>query len=107
MVGCVLSCSVPRLHAVDLVITDALIGLLAAFVSFIAGLLPVSVLDLPSGSEIAATVGPWIGPVNRFVPVEEIFVGLEIMLNVWLPVAIVYVTVNWIYRHIPFLGGGG
>lgn len=69
--------------------------------------LPTESLDLPSGSSLASSWGAQVGPINGFVPVDDVFAAIDLTLTLWLPAVLVYLGVNWIYRHIPVLGGGG
>jgi hypothetical protein len=88
------------------VIVDAILALCSAVVDFIVGLLPDDDLELPGVSTLTAWIGEYTGPADRFLPMSEAMTALEMMLSVYLPVALTYTVTKWIYRHLPVLGKG-
>jgi hypothetical protein len=86
-----------------------------AFFSLIAALLTVIVAPLPVASlGVSASVASWVTSgsgimslVNSFAPIREMVTALGLVITIWLPAVVIYKSVNWLYRHIPVLGGGG
>jgi hypothetical protein len=53
--------------------------------------------------DVAKMLSPW----DVFFPLSEIASILVIIVGTMLPAFLVYKTANWIWRHIPDLGGFG
>lgn len=87
-------------------ITDAILGALSWVLDRLAGLLPDGSDFLPSWSLDLSAQAAKAGPLNKFLPVEEVFTALDLMWSYYLPVMVVYSTVKWVYRHLPVIGKG-
>jgi len=93
------------------VITSALLSLLGALLDAIASVLP-SVEDLPwsgattSISNWLESVGGMAGPFDHWIPLAEIFDVMDWMVTYYLPVVVTYLTVRWVYAHLPVVGKG-
>lgn len=94
-------------------IVSAILNLLAAIVSGVVGVLPTGALGLDTSmpAVLSDTGGDLAGYgvvsfLNTFLPIDEMLTALEIVITVVLPAVVAYKTVNWLYRHIPGIGGG-
>jgi len=89
-------------------IVDAVIWVLRGFLRTIAFLLPEGSLSawIPDTSGWGSFIGTKVGPLNSFAPVAELFVFLDVFLNIWLPAVLAYQLVFWIYAHMPVIGKG-
>jgi len=88
------------------VITEALFFLVRGVLALVTEVLPEGTLDLPAIGTVGADMAEFAAPVDRFFPVYETFVFLEVLVSVWLPAAAVYSVTVWIYKHLPVLGKG-
>jgi len=93
------------------VIVDLVLGLLESVLSFVGSLLP-DMGALPWGTvlddveDFSSGLGFAMGPLDQFVPLSEVFACLTFMLGVYLPLVGTYLTVRWIYEHLPWIGRG-
>lgn len=84
-------------------------GILAVFglvMSWLGSLLPLDTLDLTAVGSLGGWVGERMGPADQVLPMVELAQFLVIVLTVWMPAALTYTVVKWIYRHLPFVGKG-
>ena len=89
-------------------ITDGLIGVIVAILRPLFNILPVATLGLFGDvTTLAGTIGSKLKPWNGLFPVVELVAIAVILATVWLPALVVYVGANWVWRHIPDVGGFG
>lgn len=90
-------------------ITGWIIGLVVALLRPVFALLPTVDLSSISGSVVsgATTAGQWAGKMNGVFPVTETLNVAAFLATVLEAGIIAYLVANWIYRHIPQLGGFG
>jgi len=90
------------------VITNGILAVFGAIISFVGDLLPSSTLTgLPSSiTDLGTTIGEKAGPINKFFPLHELFTFLVIVFLYWLPAVLIYQLVFWIYKHLPVVGAG-
>ena len=89
-------------------LVSAVLSLFALMLGLVLAPLPTATLGTFSGTlSTAITNGSGIlGFMNTFLPITEMVYCLGLVLIGWLPAVVIYKTVNWIYRHIPMIGGG-
>lgn len=87
-------------------ITEGVLAVLALFSRWLERLLPVSTLNLEAVGSIGDWVGEKMGPADQVLPMREAAQGLVIVTGVWMPAALTYTVVKWIYRHLPVVGKG-
>lgn len=91
-------------------ITNLLIDLVVGILSPIFSLLPSG--SLVDYFPILATpllydVGAKLAPLNSWLPIQESVVLLSVYVGFIVPALLVYKAANWLYRHIPSIGGFG
>lgn len=90
-------------------ITGALLEVFGAIITLIASALPTTTF-LPASITIPSfvTSGSGVmGFLNTYLPVSEMLTCLRYMITYYFPAVIAYKLANWVYRHIPAIGGGG
>lgn len=90
----------------DGLITDAVLTLAAAVLSWLSGLLPVATITLPSAADLSTWMGTYAGPFDKLIPLSEMLTFAVVLLTVWVPSALTYTVVVWVYKHLPFFGRG-
>lgn len=88
-------------------IIEALLAIVLLILQGLGAVLP----DVPISFEdeladFADFVGANLGGLNGFLPITETAVAITYALTVYLPFAVAFVTVRWIYAHIPVVGKG-
>ena len=90
-------------------ITSALLTLLHVVLDPVFGLLPT--LDLTPLSTVVTgageTMGAYAGRFDAIFPVHELFTIAAFLLSAVMPAVLAYVLGNWVWRHIPDIGGFG
>ena len=76
------------------------LGLVEWFLS----LLPDDSIGWPDASSLGTWLGESMGPMNGVLPVTEMVAIYGIMVNVVIPVTIVYRLSLWTYGKIPVVG---
>lgn len=89
-------------------VVSAIIALVVTLVGGAFSLLPTGSLsilpDIALGAgDASRSVGSWDG----FFPVLDMLQVLATVFSVLLPAILLYKLLNWLYRHIPQLGGFG
>ena len=89
-------------------IVGAIISLVVSLVGAAFSLLPTSTLgvlpDVTAGMGSAfASVGNWDG----FFPIIDMLQVVATVMSVLLPGILLYKLLNWLYKHIPQIGGFG
>jgi hypothetical protein len=95
-------------------ILDAIISLVTGLLGAAFDLLPTSslpffdgFLSAPGNPGVGNDIGQWLGQWNYFVPIIFMLGTLGTVLNILLPGVLAYKTANWVYKHIPQIGGFG
>jgi hypothetical protein len=91
------------------VLTDLLVQAVLGFVGHVFDLLPTASLAsvLSDVSAVCHTVGVQLSPWNSFLPLAELLGIVALLTGTWLPALAIYVTGNWLWRHIPDIAGFG
>lgn len=88
-------------------ITATIFALFELVLNTVSSSLPVGpLLGLPSTGAVADAIGTYGGPFDKIIPLNEMLTFVNLWLGVWVPAALVYVTVFWVYMHIPVIGKG-
>lgn len=87
-------------------ITAAILSLVSVILRFVTAPLPTDTLDLSVISDVGDLFAEYAGPANAFLPMHELALFLVVFFGVWLPAALIYTVVKWIYRHLPLIGKG-
>lgn len=90
-------------------ITGAVLLLLGAILDALASLLPTySFIDTSAaGLPSWVTSGtPILTFLDAFAPVSEMVNLMTFVALYALPATLAYRSTNWVYRHIPLVGGG-
>lgn len=95
-------------------ILDAIISLVHGLLGAAFSLLPTSslpffdgFLSAPGDPGIGNAIGDWLGQWEYFVPILFLLSTLATVLSILLPGVLTYKLANWVYKHIPQLGGFG
>jgi len=89
-------------------ITNLVLWLIQSAAAVVFALLPTHTLGIFVGVEdTAMTIASYMGPVDTVLPAYETMVAVGVVILIWLPAVVAYSLANWIYRHVPVLGGGG
>lgn len=87
-------------------ILDGIFFALGSLMRWVAGLLPVGTLTLPSAADVGTWIGTYGGPFDKVIPLHEAVLFAVILLTVWVPSMVVYTLTLWAYKHLPVLGKG-
>lgn len=87
-------------------IIDALFSVIGTVLQLLADALPESTLDLPVLSDIGGWFGEYAAPLDRWFPVTETAVFLDLVVTIWMPAALAYSIAHWVYSHLPVIGAG-
>lgn len=90
-------------------ISDLLLGMLVFVMESVRALFPdgaplAFVLDSSDGA--AVWIGEHLGPFDKWIPVHEAAYVTALELSIVAPAVLAYHVANWIWRHIPVVGGG-
>lgn len=86
-------------------IVDALLSVIGVILSLFGSLLPDADLDFNDSLNVSSYFA-FAGPVDKFFPLAELLFFLDLMVSVWMPAALAYTVVKWVYRHLPVIGKG-
>ena len=87
-------------------IPDAIFGILDFILGGMFDLLPTFTINFDTMG-FAYDFGTKFAAVETFLPVLVTLAILYAIVQYWLPAVIVYKFANWIYKHIPQIGGFG
>jgi len=91
------------------VIVDWIAGLLHALLSPIFALLPTGSVSgwFPGAIGTAQSLAGKVYFADAFLPLHELASLLAAIVSIAFPAIVTYRLANWIYKHIPQLGGFG